>query len=424
MSSTALTTPEEPEDGKKRKNSKRGRANGEGSIYPYRNGYAAYAWVTTPAGKRQRKYVYGKTREIVHEKYVKLLGSARQGPVATASPTLASYLTYWLREVVDPNLAPATAANYDMFVRLYIVPELGKKRLDKLSVQDVRTWLNGLRDRCQCCAQGKDERRCCAVGECCEQYASDRTVRDAWTVLRAALNNAVREEILPRNVAALLRVPKPRRRKVKPWTVDEARKFLEAARQRRDPLYPAYVMILVLGLRRGEMLGLRWDDVDLDKAELTVGWQIQRIRGRLLHRETKTESSDAVLPLPDICATALAERDKEQAVARKAAGHEWTDLGMVFTTRTGQPIEPRNFNRSFTTACRKAGVRLIPVHATRKTCASLLVAMDVHPRVAMQILRHSQISVTMNVYSEVSSDATRKALKRLGKSLDSPREGS
>ncbi|WP_346040696.1 tyrosine-type recombinase/integrase [Actinomadura chokoriensis] len=82
-------------------------------------------------------------------------------------------------------------------------------------------------------------------------------------------------------------------------------------------------------------------------------------------------------------------------------------------------MEPRNFNRSFVTACRKAGVRQIPVHATRKTCASLLVAMDVHPRVAMQILRHSQISVTMNVYSEVSSDAT-----RLGRSLDSKRAGS
>jgi integrase len=179
------------------------------------------------------------------------------------------------------------------------------------------------------------------------------------------------------------------------------------------------VLILVLGLRRGEMLGLRWQDVDLDGAELTIGWQIQRIRGELLHRETKTESSDAVLPLVDICAAALRDRAKDQAKARDAAGDDWPDLDLVFTTRTGQPIEPRNFNRSFTTACAKAGVRKIAVHTTRKTCASILVAMDVHPRVAMQILRHSQISVTMNVYSEVSSEATRKALKRLGKRLDS-----
>ncbi|GAA3948185.1 site-specific integrase [Actinomadura viridis] len=418
-------SPDDLQGARKRKSRGRGRANGEGSIFPYRNGFAAYVWVTTPDGQRKRKWAYGKTRTETHEKWLKLHAAAKQGPVATKSPTLAGYLSYWLREVVDPNLAPATAANYDMFVRLYIVPELGRKRLDKLTVQDVRTWLNGLRERCQCCAQGKDERRtrsdqrCCAIGDCCEQLASDRTIRDAWTVLRAALNNAVREEIIPRNVAGLLRVPKPRRRKVKPWSVDEARQFLESARKRRDPLYPAFVLILVLGLRRGEMLGLRWDDVDLDKAELTVGWQIQRIRGQLLHRETKTESSDAVLPLPDICVTALSEREKDQAAARDRAEEPWPDLGLVFTTRNGQPIEPRNFNRSFVTACEKAGVPQIPVHATRKTCASLLVAMDVHPRVAMQILRHSQISVTMNVYSEVSAEATRKALKRLGKSLGS-----
>jgi hypothetical protein len=119
-----------------------------------------------------------------------------------------------------------------MFVRLYIVPTLGRKRLDKLTVADVRTWFHKLRETCQCCAQGKDarrseeNRRCCAIGRCCEQIASDRTCRDAWTALRAALGNAVREEILPRNVAALLRVSKPRRRRVKPWTVEEAREVL------------------------------------------------------------------------------------------------------------------------------------------------------------------------------------------------------
>lgn len=193
MTKTAVpTSPEEPENRKPRKSRSRGRANGEGSIFPYRNGYAAYVWVTTPEGKRTGKWAYGKTREEVHEKWLKLHSAAKQGPVVTKSPKLADYLAYWLREVVNPNLAPATVANYDMFVRLYVVPELGQKRLDKLTVRDVRTWLNQLRERCQCCAQGKDERRndqrCCTIGECCEQIASERTVRDAWTVLRAALN--------------------------------------------------------------------------------------------------------------------------------------------------------------------------------------------------------------------------------------------
>jgi integrase len=209
--------------------------------------------------------------------------------------------------------------------------------------------------------------------------------------------------------------------RVRPWSADEARAFLESVRHRADPLYAGYVLILVLGLRRGEMLGLRWEDVDFDNAELSIGWQIQRISRQLLHRQTKTETSDAVLPLVPICETALHERAAAQASDKEAAGGRWAASDLVFTTRTGRPVEPRNFNRSFTTACERAGVRVIPVHATRKTCASLLVALDVHPRVAMQVLRHSQISVTMDVYAEVSSEATRRALKRLGKRLDGRR---
>src|SRR3954451_18120290 len=98
----------------------RTRANGEGSIFPYRNGYAAYAWVTTPAGTRKRKYVYGKTREAVHEKWLRLQNAAMKGTVATRVPALAQYLTSWLTEVVAPNSAPSTLANYELFVRLYI----------------------------------------------------------------------------------------------------------------------------------------------------------------------------------------------------------------------------------------------------------------------------------------------------------------
>ena len=400
----------------------RSRANGEGSIFPYRNGFAAYAWVTTPTGRRQRKYVYGRTREAVHEKWIKLQNQARERPIATKSPSLAEYLAYWLDQVVRPNLAPATTAKYEMFSRLYVVPVLGKKRLDKLAVRDVRIWLNALRTTCQCCAQGKDtcreEPRCCAIDQCCHQFASDRTVRDAWTVLRTALGNAVREELIARNVAGLMRVPKSRSRKPKAWSAEEARQLLESARRADDPLYCAYVLILVLGLRRGEVLGLRWEDVDLDAAEVRVGWQLQRISGQLLHRETKTEASDALLPLPDICMTALRERQKRQAEWRAAADGAWVDMGFVFTTRHGAPIEPRNFHRDFKARSRKAGVREIPVHTTRRTCASLLAALDVHPRVAMAILRHSQIAVTMDVYTEVSSKQTRAALRRLGKQLD------
>jgi integrase len=402
----------------------RARANGEGSIFPYRNGFAAYAWVTKPDGKRARKYVYGKTRDEVHRKWIALQLQAKEGPVATRVPTVGDYLAYWLREVVQPNLAPLTAATYETLVRLYIAPELGAKRLDRLDVRTVQTWINNVGRTCQCCAQGKDirrpeaKRRCCAIGKCCNSSPSPRTVRDLRTVLRSALSHAKTEDLVSRNVAGLVKLPATRRRRGRAWTSEEARRFLESARIDRDPVYGAYVLILVLGLRKGEALGLMWDDVDLDAGELTIGWQLQRVRRQLLRRATKTESSDATLPLPEICLAALRLRRAEEDAAIVAAGPAWQGSKLVFTTRYGTPIEPRNFNRSWDARIANAGIRKITVHDGRRTCATLLVDLDVHPRQVMQILRHAEFSVTMEIYAQSSSKATRDALKRLGESLD------
>jgi Site-specific recombinase XerD len=403
----------------------RTRANGEGSIFPYRNGYAAYVWVTRPDGKRTRKYVYGKTREIVHDKWIRLHQQAKAGPVATSVPTVRSFLDYWLSEIIKPNRAPLTYATYETFVRRYIVPGLGNKRLDRLTSRDVQTWINQVARTCQCCAQGKDaarprdKRRCCAVGRCCQSTPSTRTVSDIRAALRAALSHAQAQDLITKNPATAVTLATVRRRRGKSWSSDEARKFLESARRDGDPLYAAYVLVLVLGLRKGEALGLTWDNIDLDERELTVGRQLQRVRGQLLHRDTKTQASDAVLPLPDICITALRLRKAQQAEARSVAGKTWQETDLVFTTRYGTPIEPRNFQRSWQLRCDKAGLRPITVHDARRTCASLLADLDVHPRVAMQVLRHARFSVTMEIYTQVSSKATREALKRLGDSLDS-----
>ena len=407
----------------------RGRANREGSIFPYRNGYAAYIWVTTPSGNRTRKWVYGKSREVVHEKWVKLQARAEAAPIPTSTPTLAQYLTRWLDETVAPNLEPATYAYYEGMTRLYIIPALGAKRIDRIQTRDVQSWLNKLAKVCQCCAQGKDaarperQQRCCAIGACCQNYPGRRTVQAARNVLRAALNHArTSDELVTRNVASYAKVPSPpkRRRRGSAWSVEEASRFLASARDDSDPLYAAYVLILVNGLRRGEVLGLTWSSADPDGGELEIGWQLQRIRGELIHKKrVKTEESDAddTVPLPDICSTALKLRRAQQEAAREQAGERWHDSDLVFTTRWGTPIEPRNFNRSFQTRCTRAGIMRIRVHDTRHTCASLLAALDVHPRVAMRILRHAQISMTMEVYTEIPDDITRAALKKLGDSL-------
>jgi integrase len=234
------------------------------------------------------------------------------------------------------------------------------------------------------------------------------------------LSAAVREELVARNVAALVRVPVPRPKRAKAWTVDQARRFLESARIEDDPLYVAYVLLLVLGLRRGELLGLAWEDVDLDEATAWIGWQLQRVGATLLRRQTKTYASDAPLPLPDICVRALEHRRSVES-RWHADAPVWHESGLVLTSRLGTPLEPRNFHRAFVDRAKRADVPVIPVHLTRKACASLLVALDVHPRVAMQILRHSQIAVTMEVYSQVVGASTKEALRRLGEQLD-PRD--
>lgn len=139
----------------------------------------------TIEGRRVRKTVYGKTRADAQEKWVKLQTQSRRGPVATTVPPVEEFANDWHRDVVTPSLAPSTVANYELFTRLYINPDLGKKRIDRLTVRDVRVWLNDLKTRCQCCAQGKDHdravARCCAAGRCCQQLPSEWTVHQAWT---------------------------------------------------------------------------------------------------------------------------------------------------------------------------------------------------------------------------------------------------
>lgn len=405
--------------------STRRRGNSEGSIYPVPGGWRGYAWVTGPDGIRRRKYVKATRFEDAQRAWLRLRTQADRGPVASSLPKLSDYLIGWLTDVVKPNLAPKTYEKYDMFARLHIIPYLGTRRLDKLTPRDIRHWLNQLRQTCQCCAQGKDarrpedQRRCCAAGNCCGQVISARTLKDARDTLRAALGHALAEdELISRNAAAMVRLPVPRSRRVRAWSVAEVCQFLESARVYGDPLYAAYVLMLILGLRRGEALGLLWANVDLETAELGIAWQLQRTGGQLHHRETKTAHSDAALPLPPICIAALRDQADAQAAWQTAAGQAWHDSGLVITTTYGTPYEPRNFNRHYAARCTAAQVRYVSPHGTRRTCASLLAALDVHPRVAMRILRHSKIAVTMEIYTEVPDDITREALRRLGEQFD------
>ncbi|MFJ9867468.1 tyrosine-type recombinase/integrase [Streptomyces sp. NPDC101165] len=261
-----------------------------------------------------------------------------------------------------------TFDKYEAHVRLYLVPLIGAKRLESLGAADVRRFLVRL-----------------------EQDTTSATAKESHRVLRSALSSACREELITRNVAKLVEPPRTDTPELHPWTLDETLDFLAASR--KDPLYAAFVLAIAMGLRRGEIVGLRWSDADLDNRVLYVRHQVQRRRGVLRWRRMR------------------------QAATRAKAGERWQDSDYVFATRTGRPVEPRNLYRSFTRVAESAGLRVIRLHDARHGTATLLTAAGVPPRVVMEILGHSQISITMDVYTHVVQDTQREAMSHMDRLL-------
>ena len=244
---------------------------------------------------------------------------------------------------------------------------------------------------------------------------SPRTVQMVHAVLRNAVEHAVREELVPRNVVKLVRVPAPHYEVGFGLSLAEARRLLAAVRA--DRLYAVYVLALSVGLRRGELLGLRWADVDLDGGELHVRQAVHRVGGELRFTEPKTRHSRRTIPLPALARDALREHKARQATDRLAAGPGWRDSGLVFTTATGTGIEPRNLNRHWYGLRTRAGLPSVRFHDLRHTCVTLLLDAGVPPHIVQAIAGHSGIQVTMSIYAHAAQEEQRKALRSLGERL-------
>ncbi|WP_405686145.1 site-specific integrase [Streptomyces sp. NBC_01387] len=378
------------------------RPNGGGTITKRKDGrYQGAAYVTNTDGHRVRKFVYGSTYDDAAEKLGKLQDQERNGvPVPSRTWSLGEWLAYWLEHIVKPNREHNTYVKYESKVRLYLTPHLGKKPLVRLTPAQLRAFMAELK----------------------RTEVPPAARFEVLRVLRNALNRAVREELLTRNVAELVDMPKVTKREAKPWNAREAISFLRSARAHR--LYAACVLVLVLGLRRSEVLGLRWQDVDFDQRQFTPLKQVQRVKGvGLVLKDLKTESSHAVLPLPEFCARALEERRTLQDLERKIVGDHWDQKPgeeLVFSSERGGLIDPVGFSRSFNALVKRAGVRRITVRLARHTCGTLLAFLKVHPKVAQAILRHSQISMTMDVYTHVVGDGEREAVTLLAELLEDP----
>ncbi|MCX5093843.1 site-specific integrase [Streptomyces sp. NBC_00365] len=411
--------------------SRRTRANGDGdgTVYQRKDGrWEAAGYVLAPGDTRKRVRVYGSSRTEALAKLTEKIAASNRGvPIVTAQGSLAVYLTYWLENVAVHHLHETTHTRYTAVVAQYLIPGLGRKKLAKLTAKDVRTWLNALRTVCQCCARGTDTRRspqaqasrrprCCAIGKCCRKRLSPLTLAYIHSVLKSALEHAVREEEIPRNVARNVRTGTPRPRRFNPLTSDEARQFLTAAQQHRHAAL--FELALRTGLRKGELLGLRWEDLDLNTGTATIRHTLQRTNGSgLTTLPTKTISSERRIALPASCVASLRAHRARQAKERQQADTNGIGSGYVFARPDGRPIEPATLTRHFNALLRHAHLRPIRFHDLRHSTATLLLEQGVELVVIKELLGHAHIGVTATVYAHVRLRLQRQAIDLLNHTL-------
>jgi integrase len=361
---------------------KRRRGNGEGSIFQ-RAGRTGWFAAVTQNGRR--KTYHDVTRQGVARQLAAALAAKERGQlVTTASQPLGDYLTStWLEQFVRPSVRPRTFISYEAVLRLHIVPRLGKTRLDRLAPAQVQQLLN---DKL---ASG----------------LSPRSVDYIRQVLKTALAKAIELQLISRNVAKLASV-RVETREVQPFTPVEARAFLAAVRG--DHLEALYGVALAVGLRQGEALGLRWSDVDLDDGLIHVRYQLQRLDGRLQLRPVKTDKSRRTVALPASIVSKLQEHRRRQLAERPAIGD-----GYVFASVDGSPLDAGNVRRAYKAVLRAAGLPDKRFHDLRHATATLLLIQGTPMRVVMALLGHSQISLTMDLYSHVLPELRREAADRM-----------
>ena len=371
------------------------RGQNEGSIHQRSDGrWVAVVSLGWKDGKRDRKYLYGATRREVAEKLKQTLHDQQQNlPIPSDRLTVAQFIDRWLADVVKPTRQATTHKQYADHVRLYIKPAIGRKVLSRLTPEDVQSMM---RDRL-------------------DAGLSPRTVQDFRGTLRTALSRAVKWGLVTRNVATLVDAPRIEHVERKMLTPVEVRRFLDAAKG--DRLEALYTVAVALGLRQGECLGLKWDDVDLDARSLMVRRSLARYDGKLHLKEPKTASSRRRIDLPEVAVTALRAHKVRQLEERLLAGGKWHEQGLIFPSRKGTPYDASELREQFYKLLRRAELPHMRFHDLRHSCASLLLAQGVPARVIMEILGHTQIGTTMNLYSHVMPSLRREAADVMDRAL-------
>ena len=381
------------------KHRKRGRrGNGEGTIYERSNGTYASVFMT---GEGQRKTLYAKTCKEAQEKLRKALYEVQQNTfIAAPQQTLAQFCTDWLENTQRQSVRPRTYERYEEMMRLHILPTLGRHKLQNLSAQHVQAF----------------------YAQKVKEGLSPTTVVGFHSLLHKALDTAVKWNLLARNVCDVVTPPREQQFEVSALTLDQILKLLEVVEGHR--FEALFKLALATGMRRGEIMGLKWQDIDFVKGTLQVRRILSRIPSKLPGKgyeeaEPKTQKSRRTIIIASFALRALKKHHLRQAEEKLKAGPYWQEHDYVFCTSLGTHLNPtKDILRTLKTFLKEAALPDIRFHDLRHSAATLLLSLGVHPKVVQEILGHSLISMTMDIYSHVLPSMHQDAINKLNTAIE------
>lgn len=393
-------------------NTMKKRSNGEGTICKRSDGrWMGQVTLHEDYGQSKRKTVYGKSQREVREKMEIIKMEKRQGrALETSDMPLEEWMFMWLSDY-KPNLKITTRENYELYIHTHIKDsQIGKIPLNKLTVTDLQKFYNAK-------LNGTCENR--------RQKLSATTVRYINIIIKSALKQAVNNRMLNENVCDRVVLPKKNKVDIVPFTKKEVIRFLNVAQN--DRLHTLYILEMMTGLRRGEILGLKWEDIDFEQKKINVLHNLYKVNNtdenadskyKLVLLTPKTETSKRSIPMNQFMTDELVRHRKEQEKEKATCKGGYNDLGMVFCKEDGNYISPREFLRQYQRLLEKAGLEKKRFHDLRHTVASLLINANENPKVVQQLLGHSNIGTTLDIYAHVMRETIDQSVDNLCSQLE------
>ena len=341
-------------------------------------------------GRYLKDYLTVKgTKKDAEKKLVEVLNQIDNGIyIRPSTTTLAEFLEMWLKDYVSPNLSPTTASGYEHIIYRYIIPFLGNMTLTVLKPEHLIKY----------------------YAEKTEKGLSAQTVRHHHTILHKALHDAVEWGLLSRNPADAVSPPRVQRPELQTWNEDEIFRFLQEAKS--TPYYALFYTALFTGMRRSEILALRWCDVNLILAQISVNRSLHVLKGgKVVFRQPKTSKSRRTIALSPSAVITLKEHRDKQELEHLMLGIPLKEEDLVFAHYDGTPLLPNTVTHAWIKLVRRSGLKSIRLHDARHSHASILLKIDVHPKIVQERMGHSSIQVTLDTYSHVAPGLQEKAAK-------------